>query len=57
MQVYTQDYALYLANLIHRDSRTVIKVVRYRLTQACFPDAHTVALVEQQIAKQRLLQR
>jgi hypothetical protein len=35
------------------DSKAVIKVVRYGLNLACFPDAHAVELVERQIAKQR----
>jgi hypothetical protein len=30
----------------------VIKVVRYGLNIACFPDEHAVELVERQIAKQ-----
>ena len=38
--------------LMHLDSRAVIKVVRYGLTIQCWPDAHTVELVEQQIARQ-----
>jgi hypothetical protein len=54
VQVYMLEYAIYLANLIHQDSRAVIKVVRYGLTLACFPNEHTVALVEQQIVKQGL---
>ncbi len=33
-QVYTQEYALYVANLIHKDSRAVKKVVRYGLNLA-----------------------
>jgi hypothetical protein len=41
---------LYVAGLIHRDSRSVIKVVRYGLNIACFPNEHAV---EQQIARQR----
>ena len=53
MQVYTQENALYVANLIHKDSRAVIKVVRYGLNLACFPDEKTVQLVERQIAKQQ----
>ncbi len=53
LQAYTQEYALYAANLIHQDTRAVIKVVRYGLNIQCFPDEHTVALVERQIAKQR----
>ncbi len=53
VQVYTEEYALYVANLIHKDSRAVIKVVRYGLNLACFPDEKTVELVERQIAKQQ----
>ena len=53
LQAYTQEYALYTANLIHQDSRSVIKVVRYGLNLACFPDEHAVELVEKQIARQR----
>ena len=51
VQVAYQDYALYLAHLIHKDSKAVIKVVRYGLTTACFPDEQTVKRVEQQIAQ------
>ena len=53
LQVYNQEYALYVANLIHQDSRSVIKVVRYSLNIACFPDKHAVELVERQIARQQ----
>jgi len=53
LQVYTQDYAIYVANLIHRDTKSVMKVVCYGLNIACFPDAKTVALVERQIARQQ----
>ena len=53
LQAYTEDDALYTANLIHMDSKAVIKVVRYGLNLACFPDEHTVQLCEQQIARQR----
>ena len=53
LQAYTQEYALYAANLIHQDTRVVIKVVRYGLNIACFPDEHAVELVERQIARQR----
>jgi hypothetical protein len=52
-QAYTEDDALYTANLIHMDSKAVIKVVRYGLNLACFPDEHTVQLCELQIARQR----
>ena len=57
IQVDTQEYALYVANLIHKDSRSVIKVVRYGLTLACFPDEKTVQRVEKQIARQQEEQR
>ncbi len=53
VQVYTQEYALYVANLIYKDSRAVIKVVRYGIPLACFPDEITVQRVEQQIARQQ----
>lgn len=53
IQAYTQEYALYVANLIHNDSRAVIKVVRYGIPLACFPDEITVQRVEQQIARQQ----
>jgi hypothetical protein len=52
VQCYTQEYALYLAALIHNDSHSAIKVVLYGLNIACFPDEHTVELLEQQIARQ-----
>ena len=42
----------HLAHLIHKDSKAVIKVVRYGLTIASFPDAQTVQRVEQQIARE-----
>ena len=53
IQAYTQEYALYVANLIHNDSRAVIKVVRYGITIASFPNAETVERVERQIARQK----
>ena len=53
LQAYTEDDALYTANLIHMDSQAVVKVVRFGLNLACFPDEHTVALCEQQIARQK----
>jgi hypothetical protein len=53
LQAYTQEYALYIANLIHKDSRAVIKVVRYGISIACFPDEITVQRVERQIARQQ----
>jgi hypothetical protein len=58
VRCFTQQDALYVANLIYRDSRAVIKVVRYDLNIQCFPDEHAVELVEKQIAQQwkKLLQ-
>jgi hypothetical protein len=53
IQAFTQEYALYMANLIHQDSRSVIKVVRYGITLACFPDEIAVQWVEKQIARQQ----
>jgi hypothetical protein len=53
LQAYTQEYALYAANLIRQDTRAVIKVVRYGFNLACFPNEHAVELVERQIARQR----
>jgi len=52
-QCFTEQWALYIANLMHQDSRVVIKVVRYGLNLACFPDAHAVELVEKQISRQK----
>jgi hypothetical protein len=52
-QCFTEEWALYIANLMHQDSHAVIKVVRYELNLACFPDAHAVELVEKQIARQQ----
>jgi hypothetical protein len=54
VQVSTEHCVRYLANLIHQDTRSVMKVVRYRLTLACHPDEKTVALVERQIARQNV---
>src|SRR5260370_34496689 len=51
VQVYTQEYALYVAGLIHTDTGSVIKVVRYGHNIACYPDVHAVELVEKQIAR------
>ena len=51
-QCYTEQWALYIANLMHQDSHAVIKVVRYGLNIPCFPDAHAVELVDKQIAQQ-----
>lgn len=53
LQVYTQQYAIYVANLIHRDTKSVIKVVRYGLNIECFPDKETVQRVERYLEKQK----
>ena len=53
LQAYTHDDALYTANLIHMDSKAVIKIVRYGINFACFPDEHTVELCECQLAKHK----
>ncbi len=56
VQVYSQEYALYVANLIHQDTRSVIKVVRDGLTIACYPNAYAVELVERQLVRQQRVQ-
>ncbi len=53
LQADTQEFALYVANLIHQDSRAVIKVVHNEIPLAYFPDEKTVQLVERQIARQQ----
>jgi|GEM_PF-3739097 len=45
LQADTQEFALYIANLIHNDSRAVIKVVHNGRTLASFPDEKIVQLV------------
>jgi hypothetical protein len=52
LQAYTEQWAIYVAGLMHQDSHAVIKVVRYGLNILCLPDAHAVELVERQIAGQ-----
>jgi hypothetical protein len=47
---YSEEFALYVANLIHKDSQAVIKVVNNGRALACFPDEQTVAHIERQIA-------
>jgi hypothetical protein len=51
-ECFTEQWALYIANLMHQDSKAVIKVVRYGLNLLCLPDVHAVELVEKQIAGQ-----
>ena len=50
---FTEQWALYIANLMHQDSHAVIKVVRYGRNLAFFPDAHAVELMEKQIVRQQ----
>ena len=57
VQASTQEYALYVANLIHQDSRSVIKVVRYGVILASFPNKETVDRIERYLAKQGYDQR
>jgi hypothetical protein len=52
-QAFNEDYALYVANLIHISSKAVMKVVRYGINLACCTDEHTVELCERQLAKQQ----
>ena len=53
LQADTQEFALYVANLIHNDSRAVIKVVHNGITLASFSDENTVERVERQIVRQQ----
>ena len=53
VQCFTEQWAVYVAGLMYKDSHTVIKVVRYGLNIACFPDEQAVELVERQITRQR----
>ncbi len=50
------QYALYVANLIHQDTSSVMKVMHYGLIIACYPNAHAVGLVERQIPRQQRVQ-
>ncbi len=53
VQCFTEQWAVYIANLMHQDSHAVIKVVRYGINIQCFPSALAVELVEKQIAQQQ----
>ena len=53
IQAYTQEYAIYVTNLVHQDSKSVIKVVRYVITMAAFPDKEAVDRVGRYLAKYR----
>jgi hypothetical protein len=48
-----RDIGLSHCKRTHKNMRSVIKVVRFGLNIACFPDEHAVELVEKQIARQR----
>jgi hypothetical protein len=50
---FTEEWAIYIANLMHQESQAVIKVVRWGHTFLALPDAHTVELVERQIAREQ----
>ena len=52
IQAYTEQSAIYVVGLMHQDSRSVIKVVRYGINLLCLPDEHAVEVVEKQIAQQ-----
>jgi len=54
VQCYTEQWALYVAGLMHKDSHSVIKVVRCGLNITCFPNEYAVELVERQVARQRV---
>lgn len=51
VQVFAEEYAIYIANLIHKECRAVIKVVLDGKTIAAFPDKRTVEQAEEQSAK------
>jgi len=53
LHAYSEEFALYIANLIHNDSQAVVKVVGSGMPLAYFPDEKTVKGVEQQISKQQ----
>ena len=53
VQCAAEQWAVYMGNPIHQDTKAVIKVVRYGLNILCLPDEHAVELVEKQIARQR----
>lgn len=46
----SSEFALYVANLIHKDSQAVIKVVDNGKTVASLPDEQTVAHLERHMA-------
>jgi hypothetical protein len=52
-QAYTEQWAIYVARLIHQDSHSEMKVVRYELNIACFPDEHAVELENDRLLNKR----
>lgn len=52
VQCFTEQWAVYVSGLMHKDSHSDIKVVRFGLNIDCYPDEHAVELVERQIARQ-----
>ncbi|GAC1367404.1 MAG: hypothetical protein NVSMB44_32910 [Ktedonobacteraceae bacterium] len=56
LQVATEQCAIYVAQLIHKENRAVIKVTRYGAVIAWFPDEETVEKIEKYIARHEQLQ-
>ncbi len=52
LRAYTEQWGIYIANLMHQDSHSVIKVVRFGITILSLPNEHAVELVERQITQQ-----
>ena len=46
-----QEYAIWLAGLIHKETKAVIKVMRYGLNLACFPNKEAVERLDKLIAQ------
>jgi len=46
VQVDDQEYALWLAGIIHKETKGILKVVRYGLTISAFPNRDTVERYE-----------
>jgi hypothetical protein len=51
VQVAYQEYAIWLAGLIHKETEAVIKVVRYGITIVGFPNKEAVEGIEKHIAR------
>jgi hypothetical protein len=52
IQCATQQWAIYIANLMHQESKAVIKVELNGFRILSLPDARTVELVEKQKDRQ-----